>query len=61
MIFPGRSGFRPPLLNDRLFISESILQDRKTRIKERKKENNGMPINYINVLVDGSIIINHKY
>ena len=35
---PGFSGFHPPLMNDRLDISEIFLKGRKTQIKKKKKK-----------------------
>ena len=35
VVFPGFSGFRPPLMNDRLGISEIFLKGHKTQIKKK--------------------------
>ena len=36
--YPGFSGFRPPLMNDRLDISEIVLKGPKNPNQEKKKK-----------------------
>ena len=36
--YPGFSGFRPPLMNDRLYISEKVLKGPKNPNQKKKKK-----------------------